>query len=103
MANGNLKPLRVQILGREYGLRVQEDAVEYTRHIATVVDDRMRQFRNAHPEQAELTTAVMTALALAEELHEERDALEDDAAAINDALSRLSSRLEGALDEKTAS
>ena len=99
MPDANLKPLRVQILGREYGLRVREGAEEETRRIAHFVDDRMQKFRKAHPEQAELTTAVMTALALAEELHETRDAQEEEAQAVNNALQHLSRRLEDALDD----
>jgi cell division protein ZapA len=87
-------------MGREYGLRVQEDAIDETRRIASVVDQRMKQFRKAHPEQAELTTAVMTALAFAEELHEEREDHEQGTEAVTDALGRLSNRLEAALDEE---
>lgn len=99
MPNADLKPLRVQILGREYGLRVREGAEEYTRRIARFVDERMQKFRRAHPEQAELTTAVMTALALAEELQETRDAQEDNTKAVNEALQQLSHRLEEALED----
>ncbi len=63
------KSIRVNILGREYALRVKEDHGVRTREVAEHVDARMTAFRKAHPEQAKLTTAVITALALADELH----------------------------------
>lgn len=86
------KSIRVSIMGREYGLRVQEDDEAHTRRMAASVDQRMQKFKEAHPEQAELTTAVMTALSLAEELFLQRDEYEDGTAA-------LSGELEALVDE----
>ena len=50
------KSIRVHILGREYALRVQEEDEAFTREVASFVNARMEQFRDNHPEQAELTT-----------------------------------------------
>lgn len=91
------KSIRVRVMGREYALRVEADNEEFTRRIASSVDDRMRQFQKAHPEQAELTTAVMTALALAEELQILREEQEDRSEGLNDELKHLSHRLDEAL------
>ena len=90
------KSIRVQILGREYALRVREDDEAHTRRVAASVDTRMKQFKENHPDQAELTTAVMTALTLAEELYLQREEHDDGTTALNEELAHLSERLEEA-------
>jgi len=89
----NTKSIRVHILGREYALRVHEDDEAFTREMASFVNARMEQFRDAHPEQAELTTAVITALALAEELHTAKEEQADGSDALNEELDRLADQL----------
>jgi len=89
--------IHVEILDRSYTLRVEEGNAERTRTVAEKVDDRMRAFQREHPEQAKLTTAIITSLALAEDLHDEREARADDADALSDDLQALTSTLEGAL------
>jgi cell division protein ZapA len=93
------KSIRVHILGREYALRVQEDDEAFTREMASFVNARMEQFRDAHPEQAELTTAVITALALAEELHTLKEEKAGGTEALNDELDRLADRLSSAVED----
>jgi cell division protein ZapA len=97
------KSIRVQILGREYALRVQEGDEAHTRRIASSLNTRMKQFKQAHPEQAELTTAVMTALTLAEELFLQREKHEGGTAALNEELARLSEELNDAIPPSDAS
>ena len=92
------KSIRVHILGREYALRVQEDDEAFTREMASFVNARMEQFRDAHPEQAELTTAVITALALAEELHTLKEEQAGGTQALNEELDRLADRLGAAVE-----
>ena len=92
-------PLRVEVLGREYTLRVEEASAERTRAIAKQVDRRMRAFQRQHPEQAKLTTAIITALALAEDLRVEREERQTHADALDDDLRALTTRLTAALDE----
>lgn len=75
MATNDMKPIRVHILGREYALRVREGEEETTRNLASQVNARMKAFQKEHPEQAEFTTSVITALAMAEELNDLRSAL----------------------------
>lgn len=96
------KSIRVHVMGREYALRVQEQDEAFTRKVASFVNERMEQFRDEHPEQAELTTAVITALALAEELHTQNDERADEAEALNAELDRLADRLEVAIDGSPA-
>jgi cell division protein ZapA len=103
MANSaQTKSIRVQILGREYALRVQEDDEAHTRRIASSLDARMQQFKEAHPEQAEFTTAVMTALSLAEELYLQREKHDDGTAALSEELEHLSQRLSEAVPADAA-
>lgn len=95
------KSIRVHIMGREYGLRVKEGDEAHTRRVASAVDERMQKFEEAHPEQAELTTAVMTALAFAEELFLKREEYEDETDAVNTELKRLTQKLDEALPPET--
>jgi cell division protein ZapA len=88
-----LKSIRVTVLGQEYALRVREEDEMHTRRIAEEVDARMRAFREAHPEQAELTTAVIIALGLADELHLVRRRHDDDEAVRARTLHALADRL----------
>lgn len=91
------KSIRVHILGREYALRVKEEDEDETRRVAAFVNERMERFQDAHPEQAELTTAVITALGLAEELHLLRDTREAETDAVHRALHHLNARLADAV------
>lgn len=93
------KSIRVHILGREYALRVQEEDEAFTREMASFVNARMEQFRDNHPEQAELTTAVITALALAEELHTLTEEQAGGTEALNEEIGRLADRLGRAMKE----
>ncbi len=62
------KSIRVQILGKDYPLRVHEEDEEVMREVAHTVDSRMQAFKLKHPEQPDLVAAVIAALALAEEV-----------------------------------
>jgi cell division protein ZapA len=94
-----MKSIRINILGRDYALRVREEDEAQTRRLADFVETRMRRFQKAHPEQAELTTAIITALALAEEVHDLREERVDTHESINNDLSTLADRLAAALPE----
>ncbi len=67
-----MKSLRVEILGRSYTLRVRAENQDMTRKLAEYVDTKMTVFRDSHPEQSDTTAAVITAMAIAEELFLER-------------------------------
>jgi cell division protein ZapA len=91
------KPIRVRLLGREYPLRVREEDEDRTREIAAYVDRKMQAFKEAHPEQSEIVTAVITALALAEELYETRDEEDRWLRRLDDELGALDRQLGGVL------
>jgi len=67
-----LKPLKVRFLGKDYTLRVTDDDELATLEMAEFLDAKLRAFKTAHPEQSDLTAAVITALAVTEELFVER-------------------------------
>ena len=80
-------------------MRVKPEDEEMTREIAAYVDGKMNAFRTAFPKQEELTSAVIAALAIAEELFTVREEsarvtqktdkeLDDLADLLNDALER---------------
>jgi cell division protein ZapA len=88
------KPTRVRLMGREYTLRVREEDEALTQEMAAYVSAKMEAFRNAHPEQSEITAAVITALALAEEIYTLRDRQYPE---LDDELKALDKRLADAL------
>lgn len=107
MATPDMKPIRVHIMGREYALRVRKGEEDTTRKLASQVNARMKAFKNEHPEQDELTTSVITALAMTEEINDlraelaaarnEAQSAEDQERAVHDLLTHLSGRLADAL------
>lgn len=94
------RSIRVRILSREYPLVVQDEAAEaVARDVAAYVDGKMRAFREAHPEQSEMTTAVITALTLAEELYAAREREDDRVRTLDATLDELARTLGDALPE----
>lgn len=104
------KSIRVRVLDREFGLRVHEESETATREIAAYVDAKMRAFRRSHPEHPEITAAIITALAIAEELHALKDehratlrTLENQIGALDDQLAAALQPLENfSLNEERA-
>ncbi|MEM0961650.1 MAG: cell division protein ZapA [Bacteroidota bacterium] len=64
--------VRVRILDRDYPLRVAPGDEDYTIHLATRVDERIRRLRQQLPTQPDLTHSVLAAMELAEELYAAR-------------------------------
>lgn len=65
--------IRVRILNRDFSLVVEEEDEQLMRDLAEYVNQRIKAFRSTHPEQPEVTAAVITAVAIAEELFIERN------------------------------
>jgi cell division protein ZapA len=61
----------VKIFGSEYPLR--GDSEEFTRNVATYVDEMISSIHEKIPEQPTLTVAVLTALNITEDLFKERE------------------------------
>ncbi len=91
------KSIRVRLLEREYALRVAPEHEERTRAYAAYVDRKLKAFRSAHPDQSETTAALITALALAEELFTAREEVEGLRQATEEEIVALERRLGSAL------
>lgn len=92
------KSIRIRILNRDYPLIVGDaDDEALTRRMAAYVNEKMQAFKKEHPEQSELTAAVITALALAEELFTLREREDETLVELDHTLNDLADRLEAAL------
>ncbi len=69
-----MKPIKVQIQGKLFPLRVEEEDEPLMHQIARLVDDRIEVFRRELVGQPEQTILIMAALSIAEELQQERRA-----------------------------
>ncbi len=97
------KSVTVRILGKDYSLRVKESQVDFTMEVASHLDTRMRAFQSAHPKQHELTTAVITALSITEELFHLKKQVDESDAQVSRELFALDSILASALGEEVES
>ncbi len=68
------RSIRVKIFGSEYPLR--GDSEEFTRSVATYVDEMINSIHAKIPEQPTLTVAVLSALNITEDLFKERETFE---------------------------
>jgi cell division protein ZapA len=93
------KSIRVQILNREYPLRVRPEDEHSTRTVAALVDERMQAIRAQVPGEPDLTVAVLAAMALAEEMtaHQREAALRE--SNVLGVINSLADHLKDALDE----
>lgn len=91
------KSISVRVMGRDYTLRVNAEDEDMTREIAGYVDNKMTAFRTAFPKQPEITTAVIAALAIAEELYSARERQDKLLEEADDELEALSEKLDEVL------
>ncbi len=81
------KSIRVKIFGSEYPLRGESE--EFTRRVATYVDEMISSIHAKIPEQPTLTVAVLSALNITEDLLKERDQSREMAAMVRGELDKL--------------
>ena len=67
-----MKSIKINILGKQYPIKVEESEEETMRRIAKYVDDRFMQYKKELKKQPESTVMVLAALSLAEEIFDER-------------------------------
>ncbi|MDZ7694076.1 MAG: cell division protein ZapA [Balneolaceae bacterium] len=67
-----MKSIKINILGKQYPIKVEDSEEETMRRIAQYVDDRFMQYKKELKKQPEATVMVFAALSLAEEIFEER-------------------------------
>jgi cell division protein ZapA len=89
------KSIKVKIFGSEYPLR--GDSEEFTRHVASYVDDMITSIHSKIPEQPTLTVAVLSALNITEDLFKERERSRSLAMMVEHETGRMSSYLDSCL------
>jgi cell division protein ZapA len=89
------KSIKVRIFGSEYPLRGESE--EFTRKVATYVDEMINTIHAKLPEQPTLTVAVLSALNITEDLFKEREKVRSMTALIDGELSKVSHYLDNAL------
>jgi len=90
-------PIKIRLMGKDYTLRVNKDDELATLEMAEYLNARLKAFKKAHPEQSDLTAAVITGLAITEELFTERAASRDPGDHVNGVLTALEKKLSKAL------
>ncbi|MBI4534740.1 MAG: cell division protein ZapA [Ignavibacteriae bacterium] len=91
------KSIRVKIFGSEYPLR--GDSEDFTRRVATYVDEMINTIHNKIPEQPTLTVAVLSALNITEDLLKERERAKALSSLVESELSKMNNYLDSCLRE----
>jgi len=94
-----LKSIKVNILGKQYPLRVKDSEVDSMVRIAEYVDHKFRQYKSELNKQPETTVMVLACLSIAEELFEERKKSEKFNYSEDDLMKKVNLSLEEILEE----
>ncbi|MCG2590020.1 cell division protein ZapA [Rhodohalobacter sp. WB101] len=70
-----MESIKVNILGKQIPLKVEDSEVENTRKIAQYVDEKFKLFRNQFSNQPDSTIMILACLSITEELFELRTEL----------------------------
>lgn len=98
MAEGQeLIPIKIRLMGKDYTLRVAKEDELATLEMAEFLNAKLQSFRTSHPEQSDLTAAIITGLAITEELFMERASSLDPGEHVNAALVDMEKKLSKAL------
>ena len=89
------KSIKVRIFGSEYPLRGESE--EFTRKVATYVDEMINTIHAKLPEQPTLTVAVLSALNITEDLFKEREKVRSMTALVDGELGKVTHYLDNAL------
>ena len=91
------KSIRVKIFGSEYPLR--GDSEEFTRQVATYVDEMINSIHGKIPDQPTLTVAVLSALNITEDLFKERERSREMATMVRGEIEKLTEFFDTCLHE----
>jgi len=95
--NSDRKSIKVKIFGSEYPLRGESE--EFTRRVASYVDEMINTIHGKIPEQPTLTVAVLSALNITEDLFKERERSKAVSAFLESEVSKLTNYLDNCLRE----
>ncbi|MBP1656066.1 MAG: hypothetical protein H6Q31_667 [Bacteroidetes bacterium] len=91
------KSIKVRIFGSEYPLRGESE--EFTRRVATYVDEMINTIHGKIPEQPTLTVAVLSALNITEDLFKERERARSVSSSVEQELDLMTNHLDSILRE----
>ncbi|MFN0159514.1 MAG: cell division protein ZapA [Bacteroidota bacterium] len=91
------KSIKVRIFGSEYPLRGESE--EFTKRVATHVDEMINTIHGKIPDQPTLTVAVLSALNITEDLFKERERSKAAAATMEYEIGRMTAYLDTCLQE----
>jgi cell division protein ZapA len=95
--NTDKKSIKVKIFGSEYPLRGESE--EFTRRVASYVDEMINTIHGKLPDQPTLTVAVLSALNITEDLFKEREKTRSLTALVEGELGKLTNYLDNSLRE----
>ncbi len=95
------KSIKVRIFGSEYPLR--GDSEEFTRKVATHVDEMINSIHARIPDQPTLTVAVLSALNITEDLMKERERSRSAFLMLESELTRMTSYMDSCLNDAQGS
>ncbi len=95
--NTDRKSIKVKIFGSEYPLR--GDSEEFTRRVASYVDEMINTIHGKIPEQPTLTVAVLSALNITEDLFKERERSKSLTTFVEGEITKLANYLDNTLRE----
>lgn len=72
MSSDRIKSIKIEILGKNYPIKVQENQETTMRKIARYVDQRFRAFKSDLNNQPDTTVMALACLSITEELFEEQ-------------------------------
>ena len=93
--NTDKKSIKVRIFGSEYPLRGESE--EFTRRVATYVDEMINTIHAKLPEQPTLTVAVLSALNITEDLFKEREKVRTMSALVEGEIGKITHYLDNSL------
>jgi cell division protein ZapA (FtsZ GTPase activity inhibitor) len=91
------KSIKVKIFGSEYPLRGESE--EFTRRVATYVDEMISTIHAKLPDQPTLTVAVLSALNITEDLLKEREKARGLSALVEGEVGKMTNYLDNSLRE----
>ncbi len=91
------KSIKVRIFGSEYPLRGESE--EFTRRVATYVDEMINTNHGKIPEKPTLTVAVLSALNITEDLFKERERARSVSSSVEQELDLMTNHLDSILRE----
>lgn len=94
-----MKSIKVNILGKQYPLKVEESEEETMKRIAQFVDDKFREYKKELNKQPDTTIMTLAALSIAEELFEERKRNRELNQQEDETMKKVNKSLENFLDE----